>query len=225
MFNYKGFNSIILLALVDANYRYLYIYVGANGRANDAAVFHESSLCKGIETNFFDFPEDETVPRIEGKFPYVIVGDDAFRLGRRIMKPFGQRATVEQKVFNYRLSRARRISENVFGITANKFQIMQKEINLSIHKVEQIVMAVCVLHNYIRDEDGLEVCCADFENTSAVSLTPGSWRQGAVITGLERTKVNRSADAGLEIRNRYMQYFNTVGSVPWQWDAVQKFNF
>nr|XP_029728866.1 putative nuclease HARBI1 isoform X1 [Aedes albopictus] len=187
-YNYKCFHSVILLALVDANYRFIYVYVGANGRANDAAVFHESSLCKGIEMNLFDFPEDEAIPGIEGKLPYVMVGDDAFRLGRRIMKPFGQRSTIEQKIFNYRLSRARRVSENAFGLLSNKFQIFQKEINLPLDKVEQVVMAACALHNYIRDEDGFDSASVDNENIQTISITPGSWRQKTFITKLEKIK-------------------------------------
>lgn len=37
-YNYKHYNSIILFALVDANYKFIYVDVGANGREGDAAV-------------------------------------------------------------------------------------------------------------------------------------------------------------------------------------------
>ena len=46
-FNYMGFQSIILLALVDANYCITYFDVGTNGRAEDGSVFRESGLGKG----------------------------------------------------------------------------------------------------------------------------------------------------------------------------------
>jgi hypothetical protein len=38
-FNYKKDFRIILFAIVDSNYNFLYIDVGANGRANGASVF------------------------------------------------------------------------------------------------------------------------------------------------------------------------------------------
>ncbi|KAJ8874497.1 hypothetical protein PR048_025357 [Dryococelus australis] len=48
--------------------------------------------------------------------PYGIVADDAFPLSPNIMKPFSQRwLSHERRVFNYRLSWARRIVENIFG--------------------------------------------------------------------------------------------------------------
>ena len=43
-FNYKSYNSIVFFALVDANYKFLYIDIGTNGRIGDAGVYAKSKL-------------------------------------------------------------------------------------------------------------------------------------------------------------------------------------
>ncbi len=49
-FNYKKFHFIVLMALVDADYKFIWIDVGANGSASDAQIFNSSELCECIES-------------------------------------------------------------------------------------------------------------------------------------------------------------------------------
>ena len=42
--NYTGFHSIVLLALVDGDYKFLWVEVGAAGSSSDAQIFKHSDL-------------------------------------------------------------------------------------------------------------------------------------------------------------------------------------
>lgn len=79
---------------------------------------------------------------------FIFVADDAFALGEHILKPL-KNLSREQAIFNYRLSRARRVVGNACGIMSNRFRIFHTAINLSIHKIDTIVHCCCVLHNYL----------------------------------------------------------------------------
>lgn len=109
-YNYKGFHSIVLLALVDADYKFIWVDVGANGSASDAAVFDASELKETVEDGTIGFPEPDPLPNDDTDMPYFIIGDDAFPLRTWLMKPFARRnLTNDERIFNYRLCRARRI--------------------------------------------------------------------------------------------------------------------
>ncbi|KAL8614410.1 hypothetical protein ACOMHN_007750 [Nucella lapillus] len=55
-FNYKEFNSIILLGVADALYRFVWYDVGANGRNNDASLLSCTSLAQALEENTLNMP-------------------------------------------------------------------------------------------------------------------------------------------------------------------------
>ena len=77
------------------------------------------------------------------------MADDAFPLKENIQKPLGQAGlTHDTRIYNYRLSRARRVVENSFGILANRFRVFMTPISLDPAKVENIVIACCCLHNF-----------------------------------------------------------------------------
>jgi hypothetical protein len=52
----------------------------------------------------------------------ITVANEAFPLKTCMMRPYpGRDLTNDKTIYNYRLSRARRISENAFGILQQKF--------------------------------------------------------------------------------------------------------
>ncbi len=126
-FNYKKFHSIVLMALVDADYKFIWIDLGANGSASDAQIFNSSELCECIESGDIGLPADVPLPNDDIPTQFFIIDNDAFPLCTWLMKPFSQRhMEMDEFIFNYRLSCARRVSENAFGIMANHWRCLLK---------------------------------------------------------------------------------------------------
>ena len=83
--------------------------------------------------------------------PYFLVSDDACGLKIWLMKPLPlKNMTDSQRMFNYRLSRARRVVENAFGITANRFRCLLTTMPQQPDTVTTVVLSCCVLHNLLR---------------------------------------------------------------------------
>jgi len=86
---------------------------------------------------------------------YVIVGDEVFGLSENIMCPYGgNNLTMSKKIFNYRLSRARRYIECTFGILSNKWRTFHRPLNVKLDLAQNIIKACCILHNFVRVRDG-----------------------------------------------------------------------
>ena len=118
---------------------------------NDSGVWNSSDLRRKIEDNCLNIPAPTPLPLEYIRIPYVFAGDDAFALKSYMMKSYPQtNLTPEKRVYNYHHSRARRISENLFGIAANKWRIFQQSLNLSPEKALTITTCASVLHNFLR---------------------------------------------------------------------------
>ncbi|KAB0804160.1 hypothetical protein PPYR_01130, partial [Photinus pyralis] len=79
-FNNKGTNSIVLLGLVYANYRFIFVNIGVNGRISDGGVFDECGLYKRLRANTLNLPTPRVLPGRSTAMPYVFIGDDAIPL-------------------------------------------------------------------------------------------------------------------------------------------------
>uniref|UniRef100_A0A667WK21 DDE Tnp4 domain-containing protein n=1 Tax=Myripristis murdjan TaxID=586833 RepID=A0A667WK21_9TELE len=151
--NYKGRFSVVLMAVVDASYQFKYVSVGAQGRASDAGVFAESDFKQALDRNLLSIPAAKLLPGSDMEAPFVFLGDDAYPLRSDLMKPFSFRQMDHaQRVFNYRLSRGRRVVENGFGILANRWRVFLSTIMLNPDKVQKVVLACVCLHNYLNED-------------------------------------------------------------------------
>jgi hypothetical protein len=88
-------------------------------------VFSSTQFFRKLQEKALKIPESEQLQSTEDKIPFVFVADDAFPLMENLMKPCSRNnLNNEQLIFNFRLSRIRRIVENAFGIMASRFRII-----------------------------------------------------------------------------------------------------
>ncbi|CAK1603724.1 unnamed protein product [Parnassius mnemosyne] len=154
-FNYKHTFSIVLLALVDACYKFIAVDFGAYGRNSDGGIFAQCNLGKRLENGTLHVPIGKNLPGSSTFAPYVIVGDEAFPLKTYLMRPYpGHQATgdANKTNFNHRLSLARRLVENAFGILTQRFRIFQRRMKLAPENVDYIILSTCVLHNFLCEQ-------------------------------------------------------------------------
>lgn len=166
-YNYKHFFSIVQFALVDADFCFRYVDVGCQGRLSDRGVFKNTKLYKQLEESLAVPPPSILQVPYVIKVPYVILADKAFALNEYAMKPFGGEPDrgSQERVFNYRLSQARRVVENAFGILSSVFRVrvQWKPMSLEPKTATKIVLTTINLHNYLRKEP----------NTRSLYMPPG----------------------------------------------------
>ena len=133
-----------------------------------------------IENQELSIPNRRCLPGGVQRIPFVLIGDDAFALKTHMMKPYPQQnLATERRAYNYRHSRGRRISENMFGILANRWRIYHTVMLLDPAAVESVILATLTLHSMSITSSAKNIYCptalCDTENVNR-ELTLGLWR-------------------------------------------------
>ena len=228
-FNYKKTHSIVLLAVCNAKYEFTMVDIGDSGRQSDGSVYNNSQLGFAIEKNSLNLPDGSNP---ENTLPYVFVADDAFGLKCHMMKPYpDQNIPLDERIFNYRCSRARRIIENAFGIATSRFRIFRRPIIANTEKVILITKSVVALHNFLmkkraRQSENYSYCPPSYvDQESRSAVVPGDWRKEETICDglqtIQKLGSNNYSKSAKEVRDRFKNYFcSPEGAVEWQVEKV-----
>lgn len=195
----------MLLALVDADYKFIAIQVGDFGRTSDDGIYAASSLGRGMAANTLNVPKSEPLPAAEqlGEVPYVMVGDAAFPLKTFLMRPCpNMNMTREKSIYNYRLSRARMVVECAFGILAARWRVLYSRMTTSPSHIDAVVMAACILHNFLSNVRDNHTLSAELEE------------RGIQLQPVRNMGGNRGAREAFDVHELFKAYFNSAeGSV------------
>ncbi|XP_069595381.1 uncharacterized protein [Ranitomeya imitator] len=209
-YNYKQFFSVVLLAVADSNYRFIIVDIGAYGRTGDSRVFNSSIMGRRLRDNQLNLPPPQQLPGSNAEaVPFVLVGDEAFQLTRHVMRPYPRRnLDHRRRVFNLRLTRARRLVECAFGILVAKWRVLQSAIQLSEASINEVIKACVILHNFTRIHDCLSTNLQNHVMTNHSRPPP-------------YVPPRRRPLSGLKVRDVFTNYFlSPQGATPWQDYAI-----
>lgn len=191
----------MLLAVSDAKYNFTAIDVGAYGREGDSTIFKNSNLYKRLKADQICLPKDKPLTPSGAPVPFVLLGDEAFGLSKRVMRPYAQKNLNKgRRVYNYRHCRARRTVECAFGILSNKWRILHSCILVREEFATAVVQCCCLLHNFVKKRDGFI-----FDDTLTCEMDDVE----------DVTSVGGKSN-GITVRDLFCEYFNGPGAVSWQ---------
>ena len=148
--NFKNFYSIVLMSLVDAKYRFIWGSCGFPGNSHDSIILQSTQL-------WSDITEGKAIPQIakdvdSTNVPPLILGDSTFPFQTWLTKPFTNAVlTPHQHYFNYRLSRARMVTEGAYGQLKGRWRVLMRKCESPPEIVRTATLACMVLHNICID--------------------------------------------------------------------------
>ncbi|XP_065060189.1 uncharacterized protein LOC135687536 [Rhopilema esculentum] len=235
-FNYKGTFSIVLMAVVDASYMFTFVDIGDFGRQFDFSVFNNSPFGESLNKGCLNIPVHGHLPNTDTNVFFYL---RAFPLKDNLLRPYPGR-NLEEKlcIFNYRLSRARRVVENAFGILSARWRFLRSPIQAHPEKAIKNVLASVALHNWLKKHEDTQqvygrfycpVGYTDYEDSHGI-LHKGTWRnevsESGALQNIGKMGTNNYSKAAEYYRSLLADYFlSPQGELPWQYDYIRRTSY
>ena len=140
------------------------------------------------------------------------------------MKPYPYKSSdITKRVYTYRLSRARRMVENTFGIIATRFHVLLKSMNLQPDKAQLFVQASVVLHNYLlKESPRVYTPSGTLDEDQDGNVALGYWRDefnpAGTLHNISQQGSNHHSLSAREIQQKFAEYFvSTRRELSWQY--------
>jgi DDE superfamily endonuclease len=148
--NRKGFISQNVLGVVDFDMKFLYVSAGWEGSVQDMKV-----LRAALETGGFRVPSGRYYYLADSGYanstnflcPY---RNHNYHLANFDRLPQNNRYRSAEDLFNHRHAQLRNVVERTFGVLKKRFKILTVMAPYKYKKQCRIVIACCILHNFIK---------------------------------------------------------------------------
>ena len=137
------------MALVDADYKFIWANLGSAGSASDALIYNNSEIKELAEDETITFPTPDPLPNDYQDVPYFSIGDDAFALRETMMKPYSHWSLTMKRGYLTTDPRQEGGSK-CFRNPGVLFQVLLTTMQHHPSTVKVIVKACIVLYNLMR---------------------------------------------------------------------------
>lgn len=114
------------------------------GSSHDATIFNNSAICEKLDRG--DYGIDA-----------VVLGDSAYAPLRYMCKPLPQPRTVSEEAYQRAQITTRNAAERGFGILKRRFPCLMLGMRFKLEKVQDVIVACCVLHNFLTMQNELAI--------------------------------------------------------------------
>ncbi|XP_063826817.1 putative nuclease HARBI1 [Ostrinia nubilalis] len=135
--NRKGYFSLNVQAVCDADLRLMNVVARWPGSAHDATIFNNSMLKAQCDSGEFG--------------NRWLLGDSAYPNTPYLLTPLLNPSTVGDHRYNEAHIKTRNTIERTFGVWKRRFPVISLTLRLSLPNIQAVVIATAVLHNICRN--------------------------------------------------------------------------